>query len=712
MLESTTEDGGVAEMIHYTTVLGNRFRHVLWSTVEHDEHLTEFYGKRTSSVNGTSTSSVVSDGINKEGESLFRSVHKIVRAPSTKQSENALKELLLSEAQGGIRKQVTFSDILLATTDIRPLDSAMHFQIGLSLAKLCLYQLSQHHITVSSTPWDPVFHKLRATLSLPPVHSSLGSLATSINNFENQIENYILSGSLKSAAVTSLCESFDESSYVLAVLPLLHLMGYSAPRGEVVYGHSPVAMPVLLGEFYQSMCPPPKPFIPVPKTGPGEKIESGGHRERAVMQRSSQPSSRKLRIGVVSGSFDVQSGRIIVGLFENKLESTAEGLRGAEGGHPSANEDYELIALCFPTPRDRITDRARVLFHEHVNLDTTNRKKTIQRIAQAQLDVIIFSDGGHDSRTFALAHYRLAPIQIMYWGWGGTLGVKTIDYYMYPEIMWTPKSCLMSSGKVHSPQQLYSEQVILLEGLPPYARVKDKELPYANNEPGTDVWEKFQKYLLLPPQNRSNLYLFPASLRQFHPEMDQAISILLKTDPLAIVIFTTPLMGRDMLPPLHGSVKNDLLHPVMPVAGVAQVKARLLPYVGEEALKRLRFLPPIDDKTFYLLRSHVVAVLDSFPVGMHVPVLEAMAAGIPVVSAPKLQECTNSHAFGIAKSFALGITEDVAQEFWPRTAEEYAVLAMRLAREHRLRQLFIPKRSQMSDHGAQVLSFCSKLLGL
>lgn len=46
---------------------------------------------------------------------------------------------------------------------------------------------------------------------------------------------------------------------------------------------------------------------------------------------------------------------------------------------------------------------------------------------------------------------------------------------------------------------------------------------------------------------------------------------------------------------------------------------------------RLRFLPPIDDQSFHVLRSYAVAVLDSFPVGMHLPVLEAMSAGIPVV---------------------------------------------------------------------------------
>ena len=283
MLESTSEEGGLEEMLHYTTVLGDRFRNVLGHAVEDQNHLLTFFSTRSSDASNTEETekslidpdSSMEIAVSPPPSQSSYSIHRIVRSPSTKQSEHVLTELLMSEAQGGIRKQVPFADILLATTEIRPLDASHHFQVGLRLAKLCLYQLSQQHLTMASSPWDPAYHKLRATLSLPPVHTSLGSLATVINNFENQIEKYILSGTLKSSAITSSCESFDESSYVLAVLPLLHLMGYSAPRQEIVFGHSPVAMPVLLGEFYQAMCPPPKPFIPLPKVGPGEKIVGG-----------------------------------------------------------------------------------------------------------------------------------------------------------------------------------------------------------------------------------------------------------------------------------------------------------------------------------------------------------------------------------------------------------------------------------------------------
>jgi hypothetical protein len=43
-------------------------------------------------------------------------------------------------------------------------------------------------------------------------------------------------------------------------------------------------------------------------------------------------------------------------------------------------------------------------------------------------------------------------------------------------------------------------------------------------------------------------------------------------------------------------------------------------------------------------------VLDPYPVGTHTQILEALFEGIPIVSAPKLQECTNSHAIGIVSA--------------------------------------------------------------
>ena len=47
---------------------------------------------------------------------------------------------------------------------------------------------------------------------------------------------------------------------------------------------------------------------------------------------------------------------------------------------------------------------------------------------------------------------------------------------------------------------------------------------------------------------------------------------------------------------------------------------------------RVRVLPPLDERLYRALQRAAVAVLDPFPVGTHVQIMEAMVDGIPVVS--------------------------------------------------------------------------------
>lgn len=43
-------------------------------------------------------------------------------------------------------------------------------------------------------------------------------------------------------------------------------------------------------------------------------------------------------------------------------------------------------------------------------------------------------------------------------------------------------------------------------------------------------------------------------------------------------------------------------------------------------------MPPLDERMYVALKSISIAILDPFPVGMHIPILEAIEDGIPVVS--------------------------------------------------------------------------------
>jgi predicted O-linked N-acetylglucosamine transferase (SPINDLY family) len=130
--------------------------------------------------------------------------------------------------------------------------------------------------------------------------------------------------------------------------------------------------------------------------------------------------------------------------------------------NPALRSKLHLMAMCFPTPRDKTTDRVNALFHEHINLFPRNRTQTLMRIQKSQPDFVLFSDAGCDCRTFTLAHMRLAPFQGALWGWGGTLGIPTIDYYFFPEILWSSSKCYSEYDVPQLPQELYSEQVYLV----------------------------------------------------------------------------------------------------------------------------------------------------------------------------------------------------------------------------------------------------------
>lgn len=81
------------------------------------------------------------------------------------------------------------------------------------------------------------------------------------------------------------------------------------------------------------------------------------------------------------------------------------------------------------------------------------------------------------------------------------------------------------------------------------------------------------------------------------------------------------------------------------------------------------------------------------------------------MSAPSLQECTNSHAYGIAQSFGVG---PQMRNEWPESAEDYAVFAIRLQYEASLRNSFRPillsgteRSERRNTYTGQLLEFLS-----
>lgn len=616
------------------------------------------------------------------------------------ETEDFLLSFLLSETQGGIRTNTKLVDLTLAMTDLKGFDEKFRFRLGVGLAKLGLHDLSLRHVGLAATPWESPLYRLRAKLVFAPVHSSIGALASAVNNFERQLESILMQNIPQTSGMLTVCNSLNEAALALQALPLLHVIGYSSPRVGVALGHLPMPLPLLLGEVYLNMCPLKHSFdkslisrwMNLPIDATSDIINADGNK------------FHKLRIGIVAGSFDGIPGRIMIGM----LDAFPEKLRRV----------VEFTAMCFPTPRSAVTDKVNAIFDHHVNLPPENKTQVIERISNAQVDVLLFADAAMDARVFALAHERFAEFQGILWSWGGTLGIPTIDYYFIPEMFLRDSRCPygLDGGKIF-PQEIFREQVVLLEGVPDYPR-----MAALSDEDARGIMKA--RYLL-DIGNRTNIYLFPASVKHFHPEFDKAVEVIFRTDPLAVLILAVPKTGRDNLPTTHIAVRHDLLHPAMPIAAVAKLKTRLISAIKANP-DRVRVLPPLDEQVFRTVLQQAVAVLDPYPVGLHVSIYEAMMDGIPVISAPNLQECTNSHTYSMARylnimqpSSPRNIHSLQESEFFPTSAEEYGVLAVRVAKESSVRKQFIrdertnkiptPEQRGKHSHLEQIVEFIQTL---
>lgn len=328
------DNSGLESLMNYSQLLGERFYDVLTPFVNYKPRyeIELNYRKRLSRRRnqGKNQSDTV-EAVESEDEDEVAIVYPpvVVRSPPTSKTEDLVIEYLMDEAQGGVRIQPKLSDLLLSSTDLSKIFTpSLHFKLGIRLSKFGLYDLGQRHISLAATPWEPIHYTLRYALSLPPIYTSVRSLAQLVDNFENKIEKYLLyPHTMKSFVVSVICESFDQTGIVLGVLPLLHLTGYNAPRQEVLMGYSPVPMPVLLSEFYSTMCSTASPSSPFYILPPPTQLTLGATMERnmftdedtsreiPVMLKYRTQPSQKLRIGIISGSFDNLSGRIVIGII-------------------------------------------------------------------------------------------------------------------------------------------------------------------------------------------------------------------------------------------------------------------------------------------------------------------------------------------------------------------------------------------------------------
>jgi predicted O-linked N-acetylglucosamine transferase (SPINDLY family) len=285
---------------------------------------------------------------------------------------------------------------------------------------------------------------------------------------------------------------------------------------------------------------------------------------------SSPPAGRPIRIGFLSLFFlNHTIGKLNVGFIRNL-----------------SRIHFRVVLLRLPGPADELATAIQESADVVVNLPR-DLASARHLIAEQQLDILFYTDIGIDPFTYLLAFARLAPVQCVTWGHPVTTGIPTIDYFL-------------SSAHLDLPEAdaHYSERLVRLTDLNTY---------YYELRPATPAQPRAAFGL---PED-GHLYVCTQSLFKFHPEFDEILGRILRTDP----------EGRLVL--------IDCPHPNWTRLLIERLRQAYPDVAG-----RIVVLPRLSMDGFLHLQALADVLLDTIHFGGGNTSLEAFTVGTPIVTLP------------------------------------------------------------------------------
>jgi protein O-GlcNAc transferase len=145
----------------------------------------------------------------------------------------------------------------------------------------------------------------------------------------------------------------------------------------------------------------------------GSARSTANQRSPIDLKRKRSIQSRRIRIGYFSADFHFHATSILMAeLFELHDKSR-----------------FELIAFSFGAPRtDAMNGRIRKSFDEFHDIHGMNDDGAVQLARSLELDIAVDLKGLTQNHRIEMFHKRVAPIQISYLGFPGTLGPGFMDY--------------------------------------------------------------------------------------------------------------------------------------------------------------------------------------------------------------------------------------------------------------------------------------------
>ncbi len=276
----------------------------------------------------------------------------------------------------------------------------------------------------------------------------------------------------------------------------------------------------------------------------------------------------------------------------------------------------------------------------------TGFEDAARQILQDQLDVLVYLEIGLSPFILQLASLRLAPVQCSTWAHPVTSGLSTIDYFLSSDLM-EPED-----GQAH-----YSETLVRLPRL------------------GT-CFER----PVLPPQRRYRqdfglrqdavVYLTCQYLGKYLPQYDYLFPAIARQVPSAQFVFLAlpnAAIGRQFW----------------------QRLSQTFSAWGLAIENHCHILPQLDHHDYLDLNRCADIMLDSYGWSGGITTLEAVAAGLPVITCPG-RFLRGRHTYAILKRMGLDLL--IAQDL-----QRYEDLAVQLGRDPQFRQQISQQIQQRRD---------------
>jgi CRISPR-associated protein Csy1 len=319
--------------------------------------------------------------------------------------------------------------------------------------------------------------------------------------------------------------------------------------------------------------------------------------------------------------------RLRVGFASSFLRYCTAGLYFKSWVTKLDRQRFEIFFYNLSPQRDKVVKEISA-YADHTEHVPIVLAQMAERIKSDRLDVLIFPEVGMDYVGSLLPALRLAPVQCVGWGHPVTSGRSNVDYFISCAFMEPPDA-----------QAHYTERLTLLDGIGTFY-----ERPLLGAA-------RSRKEFGLPEQR--TLYLNPQSLHKIHPEHDQPMAAILARDPQADLVFF------------------QAYEPEITERFRQRIQSRL--HAAGIGADRLHFLPRLTHDDYRQVNRLCDVMLDTFHWSGGNTSLDAIAAGLPIVTLPgRFMRGRQSQAM----LRLLGLDQYIATD-----ADDYVRLAIELAND-------------------------------